>query len=150
MKRRLVISSALAAIVLSAAIAPSAHALSSTVIPCQEAIAKSGLKFAAKKLKAIQKCREKNMKAPGSCDTTALNTSIADLQSKLADGLNKKCAPPFPPGGLSSSPPQGIGFPGKCTQGSPGNFTSTDLVNCITQSHENAVDGGNAITAGAD
>jgi hypothetical protein len=146
-----VISSAIAAMLLGATIVPSAHAvLSSTVIPCQEGLAKAGLKFVGKKLKDIQKCREKNMKAPGSCDTNALNTSISDLVTKLAGDINKKCAPPFPAAGLSNSPPSGIGFPGKCTQGAPGNFTSTDLVNCITESHENAIDGGNAVTAGAD
>jgi hypothetical protein len=141
MKRRLVISGAIAAIVLGAVVVQTAHAtLSSTAEPCQEAIAKSSLKFASKKLKTIQKCNEKNMKAPGDCAPADLSASIAKLVTKLNDGLNKKCGPPFPPAGLSASPPSGIGFPAKCPQGSPGNFTIANLQACMNQSHEDAVD----------
>ncbi|HEY2386099.1 MAG TPA: hypothetical protein VGK30_03995 [Candidatus Binatia bacterium] len=141
MKRRLVISSSIMAIALGAMVAQTVHAqLSSTAEPCQEAIAKNAAKFVGKKLKAIQKCNEKNMKSPGDCAPADLTATIAGLTTKLNDGLNKKCGPPFPPAGLSNTPPSGLGFPGKCSQGGPGNFTSTDLNNCIDTSHEDAVD----------
>ena len=115
MERRVVFSSAIAVIVLGAAVPRTAHAaLSATAEPCQEAIAKSGLKFTSKKLKTIQKCRENNMQAPGACIQADLDAAIAALMTKLNDGLAKSCAPPFPALALSLPPPRGIGFPGEC------------------------------------
>src|SRR5215813_2719989 len=114
MKRRLVISGAIVAFAFGVAIAPRAHAtLSSTVEPCQEAIAKSGGKFVGKKLKTIQKCNEKNMKSPGDCTPGDLSAAIAALVPKLTDGIAKKCMG-LPTAAFSSAPPTGIGFPGKC------------------------------------
>ncbi len=139
MKSRVAVLGAIATIVLSLAALP-AHALpNAAFIPCQEAIAKNAGKFVNGKLKAIQKCKNKDLKTPGSCDHTALNTTIAALQAKMNAGIEAKCNA-IGSYGLSTGA-DNLGFPGKCDDVTPGNaFQVSDLEACLFTQHEATVD----------
>ncbi len=104
--------------------------------PCLEAVAKSGGKFVKKKMKAIQKCKDKDLKTPGDCDMPALALTITNLETKLADGIEAKC-------GSADRRFQllGLEYPGKCTDPTPLTaFNLADLKDCMLTSHETAVD----------
>lgn len=136
MKSRLATLGAIVTIVLGVGAVADA-AINPALLPCQEAIAKSGGKFVGKKMKAIQKCNDKNLKTPGSCAPGDLATTIAALVVKLSDGIDKKCSE-FG----QTAAPAGLGFPGKCDDPTPGDvFTLSDLKSCIHTSHEDIVDG---------
>lgn len=107
----------------------------STLESCRETIAKAGGKFVAKKLKAIQKCNESNLKAAGTCSPASLTAAIAALVTKLNADLDKKCITFTPT--LATF----MGFPGKCPDANAADgFTYADLKDCIHTSHENIVD----------
>src|SRR6187455_3299624 len=129
MRRSLILPGAIAAVAMVLAAAPQTHAvLNDTVRPCREAVAKNGGKFVSKKMKAIAKCTNKNLKVPGDCDTgpAGLGATIADLELKARDGIAKKCT--FPASILQSQ----LGYPGKCTDVNPADgFTLSDLQDCI-------------------
>src|SRR3972149_1749603 len=116
---------------------PTAHALSDVERKCQENIGKSGRKFFKKKLKTIQKCNDKNLKAeppPDDC-VAELPGKIADLEAKLDADIDAKCVELIP-FHLAE-----MGFPGKCLDPDPSNgFTVAALKLCMGQTHEASVD----------
>src|SRR6185369_16144804 len=136
MNARLAVLGAITTIALGVGVVSTAHALPNPAfLPCQEAIAKGSLKFASGKLKAKQKCINKDLKSPGDCDQAATAAAIAKLQTKLNEAIDKKC-PPIGTNGLTQ-----LGFPGKCSDPTPGDaFTVADLKDCMFNSHEDAVD----------
>jgi len=133
------LSTAVVASVLTLAVGIStASALSDTERKCLETVAKEGVNFVKKKMKEIQKCNDKNLKVPvesPECLTTDLAASIAALVVSLEEKIDSKCSTLVPFNFAS------IGYPGKCSQADPGgDFTITDLKNCIHESHEAIVD----------
>ena len=144
---------------------PAAQAqLAATQVKCLATVAKAGGKFVAKKLKAIQKCRDRSLNADltdncpstplfcvgganggascatdsecpgGSCKGGEPWITIANLAISLYATIDSKCS--F----LAPAEFGSMGFPGKCLAATPGTFTETDLKNCIYDSHETVVD----------
>lgn len=120
-----------------------AHAvINSAKFKCQASIAKEGTKYVQSLLKLYQKCRNANLKTPGSCtnpDPEDVNKIIANVKK----GLTKKCT--FLDSNDNDVTPENLlrlGFPGPCTDPNTLNgFTMTDLQNCIADSHLNRVVG---------
>jgi cysteine-rich repeat protein len=102
-------------------------------IGCFIAIGKGGGKFVKGKLKLLQSCKERELRAPGSCAAPD-PAAVAKLESKLAAGLAKQC---------SLAPPafHNMGFPGPCADSNPlDGFTTADLIDCIVTSHNAILD----------
>jgi len=133
------------AVAMSIAFAVAAPALHAQVIgnkdqrKCLETIAKSGAKYVTGRLKELSKCADANMKETGKCDTAKRDAKLDKAETKLKDGIDKKCgdASKFPSPDLTL---QLIGFPGKCqdTTGPP--FTNDDLETCIFETHRDIAD----------
>ncbi len=142
MGRRVRIGSALAAAMLAFVVVgtSTAHAqatLSKDGYKCQTTIAKSGAAYFNGKLKLIQKCKNANLKNPGSC-TAPDAGDLQKLAQKLASGLAKACS--F--NGADAANLARLGFPGPCPDLNPGNgFTLLDLTACIQASDDKALDG---------
>ena len=97
------------------------------------AIGKAAGKFVKGKLNLLQACKERELRAPGSCAAPDPD-AVAELESKLAAGLAKQC---------SLAPPafHNMGFPGPCADSNPlDGFTTADLIDCIVTSHNAVLD----------
>jgi len=136
-KRSIVVCGiAAAALALIGGACPARAQMSSDELKCLEGIAKESTKFVQAKSKTIAKCNDQNLKAPGDCPMVELDAAIAKLETKLRDGIAKKC------GALNVFNFANMGYPGKCTDADAGDgFTLADLQNCIVETHEAGVDG---------
>ncbi|MCC6763829.1 MAG: hypothetical protein IT293_04120 [Deltaproteobacteria bacterium] len=141
MGRSVRFSSALVAAVIAFVVGtPTAHAadLGKPRYQCQAAIAKEAGKFVNGKFKLIQKCRDANLAAVGSCSGPDPG-ALQKLADKLNAGLAKKCS--FSPG-TDDDNLAVIGFPGPCPDPDSGNgFTLSDLQACIKDSHDRILQG---------
>jgi cysteine-rich repeat protein len=106
---------------------------STAQIKCFMTIAKEGGKFVKGRLMVLQKCRDQNLKVPGSCAAPD-PVGLAALEAKLAAGLDKQC-------GLDTAALDNMGFPGRCSDANPlDGFTNADLQGCIRATHVAATD----------
>lgn len=130
---------AIAAVLAVALFVPErAHAvIPSGLITCRKGVAKSSATFVKKKLKAIQKCNEKNVTTPGDCTPAELSATIATLEQKLRDGIAKKCTT-VPAGQFGAN---FLNYSVICPDANMGDgFTLADLQDCMVDRHEAAVD----------
>ena len=110
--------------------------LSSPEYRCLQGVANASGKFVQKKMPALQKCRETNLRHPGLCAPAELSAKIAPLESKLDASIDGRCAP------LNAFALANIGYPGQCTDADPADgFTLADLQACMRDSHGSAADG---------
>lgn len=106
-------------------------AITGDVLKCVLANAKASQKYTIAKLKLIQKCKNANLK-DGSC-TSPDPAALSKLSDKLTAAIGKSCA--LVPVQIALA-----GFPGPCTDPTPGDdFTTADLQTCMQTAHDGFV-----------
>jgi len=104
-------------------------------VKCRETIAKTGGKFIKATFKERAKCADKNLKETGACDFTKRGEKLDKAETKLRDGLQKKCGDPFILDATLNLPK--LGFPGKCSDpDASAGFSIDDLKDCMFDSHQ--------------
>ena len=142
MTLRGILNSAVAVSIAFAVAAPTLHAQvvsNKDQRKCIETIAKNGAKYVTGRLKELSKCADKNMKDTGGCDLVKRDAKLAKAETKLKEGIDKKCgdASKF---GLPDLTLQLLGFPGKCDDPNGAPFTNDELETCIFETHRDAAD----------
>ena len=135
MRRTPRILSALAAGIVAFAVGTSpAHAGGDIFQKCRQSIAKAGLSYSTGLLKLYQKCKNADLKSPGSCAAPD-PAAITKLQGKLSGSIMKGC--PLQPVQFE----EGMGFPGVCAPDpTPLDlFSLADVTTCIQSTHDTAV-----------
>ncbi len=123
---------AVAAALAFAIAVPNAHAqLNKEQEKCLQTVAKSGAKYVKAHMKERSKCADKNLKTTGGCDLIKRGEKLAKAETKLRSGIDKKCGVAT----FTSDSLLIIGYPGKCADGTGGQFTALDLETCIFETH---------------
>ena len=110
---------------------------------CQVAIGKESAKYVSSLLKLFQKCRNAELKSPGSCPSGPATADVDKIKTKVRNGLAKKCTF-FNTNNVDVTPANllALGFPGPCVDtNSLNGFTMSDLQDCIVDSHLRRVSG---------